>query len=321
MTNPVHPATASPFAALMSRPYLILVLCNLFWGGNLVASKLAVGHIDPYVFLVIRWVGVVLMVLPFARKPFVRDWPTVRRTWPLFLFFGAIGFCTFNLLTYLAAYHTSGVSIAMEQVTINILVMALNFALFRIGVGPLQLAGAALTIVGVALVATHGELATILALRINFGDGLVLLACIVWAIYSLSLRYRPPTDWLTFMVVTCGGAALASVVYMATFGGGLATLPARLAEVTPNGWLITAYTIVFPSILAQLFYVRGVELIGANRASLFINFLPLFGTIGSILVVGETLQPFHLAAAAVITLGIVLAEWSARRGQIAVSEP
>ncbi len=321
MTNPATPAAANPFAALLNRPYLILILANLFWGGNVVAGKLAVGNIDPYVLMLVRWLGAALLMLPFAIGPLRRSWPVLRRHWPLYLFYGALGFGSFNMLIYLAAYHTAGVNIAMEQVVINILVMALNFALFRIGVGPLQLAGAALTIVGVALVATHGELATILALRINFGDGLVLLACIVWAIYSLSLRYRPPTDWLTFMVVTCGGAALASVVYMATFGGGLATLPARLAEVTPNGWLITAYTIVFPSILAQLFYVRGVELIGANRASLFINFLPLFGTIGSILVVGETLQPFHLAAAAVITLGIVLAEWSARRGQIAVSEP
>ena len=321
MTNPVHPATASPFAALMSRPYLILVLCNLFWGGNLVASKLAVGHIDPYVFLVIRWVGVVLMVLPFARKPFVRDWPTVRRTWPLFLFFGAIGFCTFNLLTYLAAYHTSGVSIAMEQVTINILVMALNFALFRVTARPLQLAGAALTIFGVALIVTNGDPASILSLTINIGDALVLLSCLAWAIYSLALKYRPRTDWLTFLFVTCIGASIAAVVYLVTLGEGVAELPARIGEITWQGWLLCLYTIVFPSILSQLFYARGVELIGANRASLFINLLPLFGAVGAILVLGESLQPFHLLAAVVITIGIVLAEWSARRGQIAVSQP
>ena len=78
---------------------------------------------------------------------------------------------------------------------------------------------------------------------------------------------------------------------------------------------------VFPSLISQMLYVRGVEQIGANRASLFINLLPLFGTIGSILLLGESLEPFHLFAAALIAVGIVLAEWSARRGQLVVSEP
>jgi drug/metabolite transporter (DMT)-like permease len=305
----------------MSRPYLILVLTNLFWGGNVVAGKLAVGNIDPYVLMLVRWSGAVLLVLPFAIGPIRRSWPVLRRYWPLYLFYGAVGYASFNMLTYIAAYHTTGVNIAMEQVVINILVMAMNFVLFRVGVRPLQLVGAALTILGVALVVTHGELATILSLRINIGDGLVLVSCLLWAIYSLSLRYRPPTDWLSFMVATCAGAAVASVIYLATLGGGFGTLPERLGAVTANGWLIAAYTIIFPSVLSQMFYVRGVELIGANRASLFINLLPLFGTIGSVLVVGEALQPFHFAAAAVITIGIVLAEWSARRGQITVSEP
>jgi drug/metabolite transporter (DMT)-like permease len=321
MTNSADPAPAGPFAALMRRPYLILVLCNLFWGGNIVAGKLAVGNIDPYTLMVIRWVGALLIVLPFAIGPLRRNWPILRRFWPLYLFYGAVGFGTFNLLTYIAAHYTTGVNIAMQQVSINILVMALNFALFRVQVRPLQLVGAALTILGVALIVTSGNLSHILSLTINAGDALVLVSCVIWAVYSLSLKYRPQTDWLTFLVATSIGATLASLFYLATIGGGLGALPAHVAAVTWQGWLLCAYTIVFPSVLAQLFYVRGVELIGANRASLFINVLPLFGTIGSVLVVGESLQPFHFAAALVIAIGIVLAEWSARRGQITVSGP
>ena len=101
------------------------------------------------------------------------------------------------MLTYLAAHYTSGVNIAIEQVTINILVMALNFALFRVTVRPLQLVGAALTIVGVALIVTNGDLGHILSLTINFGDGLVLASCVICAVYSLALKYRPQTDWMT----------------------------------------------------------------------------------------------------------------------------
>lgn len=321
MTNPARPAPANPIAGFMDRPYLILVLTNLFWGGNIVAGKLAVGNIDPYALMLIRWVGALVLILPFAIRPLRKSWPVLRRFWWLYLFYGAVGYASFNMLTYLAAYYTSGVNIAMEQVLINILVMALNFALFRILVRPLQLVGAALTIVGVALIVTQGDLSRIVSFTVNAGDSLVLFSCVLWAVYSLALKYRPQTDWLSFLVATCIGASLASVAYLAAVGGGVTTLPEHLSTITWQGWLIAAYTIVFPSVLSQLFYVRGVELIGANRASLFINLLPLFGTIGSVLVVGETLQPFHLMAALVITVGIVLAEWSARRGQITVSEP
>src|SRR5690606_4043640 len=153
MTNPPS-AASGPFAALMNRPYLVLVLTNLFWGGNLVAGKLAVGHIDPYLLMLIRWIGALLLVLPFAFGPLQRSWPTIRRYWPLYLFYGAIGYASFNMLMYVSAYLTSGVNMSIEQVTINIFVMALNFAIFRIGVRPLQLLGAALTILGVALTAT-----------------------------------------------------------------------------------------------------------------------------------------------------------------------
>jgi drug/metabolite transporter (DMT)-like permease len=70
----------------------------------------------------------------------------------------------------------------------------------------------------------------------------------------------------------------------------------------------------FPSLVSQILYIRGVETIGANRASLFINLIPLFGAVGAVLVLGEHLQAFHLIAGALITAGIALAEWSARRG-------
>ena len=321
MTNNTPSGAPGLWSAFMRRPYLVLVLCNLFWGGNIVAGKLAVGHIDPYVLMLLRWTGAVLLVLPFAIEPLKRTWPTIRRHWALYLFYGGIGYASFNMLNYVAAYMTSGVNIAIEQVTINALVMALNFAVFRTLVKPLQLAGAVLTILGVALVATHGDLGRLLSLDVNLGDAFVLLACVIWAIYSLVLRYKPATDWLSFLFATCAGAALASVVFQLAFGGGLPALPARMAEITWQGWLIAAYTVVFPSVLSQMFYVRGVELIGANRASLFINLLPLFGTIGSVLVLGESLAAYHLAAGGLIVIGIVLAEWSARGGQITVSEP
>jgi len=312
------PSTStSPFSrafdAVMSRPYLILIVCNLFWGGNTVAAKLAVGHIDAYSLTILRWVGALILVLPFAIRPLQRDWPVIRTRWWLYLLYGAVGFTSFNMLMYIAAHYTSGVNASLEQVAVNIFVLLLNFTLVRLKVRPLQLVGVAVTILGVALIATHGDLGRILKLDVNFGDALVIIACFVYAAYSIALRWRPQTNWLSFMVATFIGAILAAFAYQASIGPGPAAFVSSLAAIDTQGWLIVAYTIIFPSILSQIFYVRGVELIGSNRASLFVNLIPLFGTIGSVIVLGEALEGFHFLAAALVATGIVLAEWSARR--------
>jgi len=70
---------------------------------------------------------------------------------------------------------------------------------------------------------------------------------------------------------------------------------------------------MFPSILAQVFYIRGVELIGANRAGLFINLVPIFGTLLAIVLLGETFHAYHAVAMAMVLGGITVAEVSGRR--------
>ena len=298
---------------LMHRPYVLLVLTTMFWGGNSVAGKAAVGNIDPYALILLRWTGAFLVLLPFALAPIRRDWATIQARWWLYLFYGAVGYALFNVLIYVAAYFTSGVNNAIDQTAINVFVMLLSFLLFRTAVKPLQLVGVAVTIVGVMLTATHGDLRRILSLDINFGDLLVLIASLAYALYSISLRWRAKTNWMSFLAASFFGAVLASIVFQLTLGGGVPHLVKVVPEVTPLGWLIVVYTVLLPSLVSQMLYVRGVELIGANRASLFINLIPLFGAIGSVVLLGERLEPFHFVAGGLIVIGILVAEWSARR--------
>jgi drug/metabolite transporter (DMT)-like permease len=141
----------------------------------------------------------------------------------------------------------------------------------------------------------------------------MMIAGFAYACYSIGLRWRPRTGWMSFLVATFAGAILGAIGYLVTLGGGLAEFAAAVPRIDAIGWQIVLYTALLPSVLSQRMYVRGVELIGANRASLFINLVPLFGTVGSVLVLGEALEPFHLVAAALIAVGIVLAEWSVLR--------
>jgi drug/metabolite transporter (DMT)-like permease len=317
MTSPSASPLSRAFDLVMSRPYLILIVTNIFWGGNTVAGKMAVGHIDAFSLTLLRWCGALLLVLPFAIKPLQRDWLVIREKWWLYLLYGAVGFTSFNILLYLAANYTSGVNASLEQVAVNIFVIIFNFALFGLKVRKLQLLGVAITIIGVAVIATHGDLSRILTLDVNFGDLLVIIACFVYAGYSIALRWRPQTNWLSFLVATFVGAILAAFFYQASLGPGIAEFFTGLGAIDATGWMIVVYAILFPSVISQMLYVRGVELIGSNRASLFVNLIPLFGTIGSVIVLGEALQSFHIVSALLVAAGIVLAEWSARRAAVA----
>jgi drug/metabolite transporter (DMT)-like permease len=310
MTNPT---TAASPAANLRTAYIILTLTTLFWGGNVIAGKLAVGHIEPNALMILRWSGALLVVLPFAIKPLRRDWPEIRDKWWLFFFYGAVGFATFNVLVYVAAHYTSGVNTSIEQVSVNIFVMLLNFVLFRTRVAWLQLVGVLLTIIGVAITASHGDLGRLLALEVNVGDLMVITASFAYAAYSITLRYKPRTHWLSFLAASVFAAIIASFFYQQVIGGGIAAFFEQLPQITPTGWAIVAYTVLFPSVISQILYVRGVDLIGSNRASLFVNLIPIFGTIGSVLLLGERLETFHLLSAGLVIIGIVMAEWSVRR--------
>lgn len=299
--------------AILGRPYLILVLTPLFWGGNMVAGKLALGQVDPYTLSLGRWLGALLVILPFAARPLGRDWPVLRRRWPLLMLYGALGYTTFNVLMYVALYYTSAVNASIEQALIPAMVMLGNFIIFRVRSRPLQIFGVMLTFFGVAITAVHGDFGRLAALAINFGDGLVVLAALAYTIYSLLLRFRPAVNWMSFLSVTFVGASLAAILAQTVAGGGPMAVIEGFAATTGPGWLIIAYTVIFPSILAQLFYARGVELIGPNRASLFINLIPVFGTLLSLVILGEAFETYHAVTALLVVVGIVLAEVSARR--------
>jgi len=297
---------------LFARPYLLLVMAPLFWGGNIVAGKLAVGQLDPFMLVVGRWAGAILIIVPLAWPHLRRDWPKIKPALPLLAVFGAFGFTGFNVLLYNSSLFTSAINASIEQASIPVLVLVGNFVIFSVRPKLLQVFGLALTIAGVVFVATRGDPARILVLDINIGDAMVLLACFFYASYSLALRFRPDIHWLSFLAVSAFFALITAVLVQMVVGGGAARFVALLPQITGRGWLIILYVMSFPSILAQLFYARGVEIVGANRASIFINLLPVFGTLLSVAIVGEAFRVYHVVASVLVVSGIVLSEYSAR---------
>ena len=292
---------------LYDRPYLLMILTTLAWAGNAVASRLAVGEISPMMLTAGRWALVLGLVAVVARRAVLRNLDVLRAQWRAAALMGATGFTAFNALFYLAGHHTSAVNISILQGSMPVLVMVGALVLHRTGIRPLQGLGLVVTLAGVALVASHGDLSTLASLRLNLGDLFMLVACVLYAGYTLALRGRPGASTLAFFA----GLALAAFV---------TAVPLVLAEAamggfqspTPKGWAILAYVAVAPSFLAQLFYMRAVELIGPGRAGLFINLIPVFGALLAVAVLAEPFAAHHATALGLVLGGILLAEIGAR---------
>ena len=160
-----------------------------------------------------------------------------------------------------------------------------------------------MTMVGVAVVASKGDVGALLALALNYGDLLMLIAALLYSAYTVALRARPDVPgeaMFTMFAVISALAALPLAVWEAASPG--------YAWPTLNGWIITGLVAVFPSCLAQLFFLRGVDLIGPTRAGVFINLVPIFAAILAVFVLGEVFALYHAIALGLVLAGLWLAQ-------------
>lgn len=288
--------------------YVLLLLTTLFWGGNAVAGKFAVGHVSPMMLNTLRWGVASLLLLVIARRRLAQDWPAIRRNLPLLFALGAAGFTLFNAAMYSALVFTSAINVSIEQAGMPMLIFVANFLLYRIGVAPGQIVGFTVSLVGVALTAAHGDLSRLAELDVNRGDLIMLAGVVAYAGYTVALRYKPAIHWQSTVLALSVAALVTSLPFAAwEWSAGNAVLP------DAAGWGIVLYTAMFPSVLAQAFYIRGVELIGGNRAGLFVNMVPIFGTLLSVVLLGEAFHLYHAIALAMVLGGIWLAEHSGRK--------
>ena len=300
----------------LAHPYALLALTALFWSGNAIAGKLAVGHVSPMVTTFLRWMIPCLILLPFAARDLKRDWPQIRTHLGILTLLGLFGFTLFNALFYVALHYTTAINVMIEQSSMPLVVFLANFLLFGTLANRYQIVGFAVTLVGVLLTATHGDIGTLLTLDFNFGDALMMGAVLVYGLYTVALRYKPAIHWRSTIYVLCFVACLASIPFLvAEQAMGLSRWPDM------QGALVVLYIALFPSIAAQTLYIRGVEMIGANRANLFINLTPIFGAILAMLVLGEELFAYHVAALVFVLGGIGLAEWGRAKGRPETTTP
>jgi len=282
-------------------PTLLLLIAAASWGGNWVAARWVTLDVPPFALSFWRWALASALLLPVAAAQLRADAPLIRRHLLELAAFGAVGAAGFTLLGYWGVRYTTAVNATLLNSSLPLFVVPLSWWLLKLTVSGRQLAGLALSLAGVASIVGAGEIETLARLALNPGDLLLLGGALLWAIYTVMLKWRPPVRALSFLFCTLAAGAAFS-------------LPFYLWEVSAGGTMIVSgktvaaigYLAIFPSIVAYICWNHAVMALGPNVAGFFNPVIPVFGTLFAVTLLGEPLRLYHLAGFALVLGGVVL---------------
>lgn len=279
--------------------YFYLVLTAFFWAAVFHLGKYAVAFVSPLSVAAWRFLlaGAVLAGYLYLQKGW--DTQAVRRNlWPI-LAMGVIGVFGFNAALFFGLQHTSSVNAALIMAFYPAMTAVLSALLGGEKIQPRQMLGFVISLTGVAVIVSHGSLHDLLALSFSTGDLLMFLACACFAAYGvIPKRFinNVPSLLLTTSTIVVG--ALMMTITADVVADDLFVMPS-----VPVAVAVVAMAL-FGSVLAFLWWNQGVARIGATRAAIFINLVPVFTTLIGV-ALGQPLSVAQLAGAALVIAGVI----------------
>ncbi len=283
--------------------YLLLTLSVLFWAGNFIVGKFAtLFEIPPLTLNVLRWLSVWIILMPFTYKEIYNNLPDIKRKWLVISFMGIITISTFNSVVYYALNHTQIINAVLVLASIPAATIILSSLMKIEKTNIFQLFGLFLSIVGIGSIISNGDIQKIISLNFNKGDVWMLVCVITWSLYSTLLkknRFKYSQFTLIQLMVSAGLIFLIPQLFYEQSIG-------LVVNFNKSFFFILFYVVAFPAIAAYYCWQKGVEIIGPNRSSMFIQLMPLFSAIMAIIIFNEKFELYHFTGAAFIVSGIYL---------------
>jgi len=286
-----------------NNPHVFLILAALFWGFNAIAGRSAVGEISPLLIVTSRWLGVLILLTFICKNEILIEFKTFKLNFSWFLVMGLFGFTGFNSLYYISAHHTFAINLGIVQATMPAFIIIISMFWLNTKINLLQIFGLVITFLGVLIVVSKANFNLLFNLQVNDGDLIMIFACIFYAVYAVGLKKKPNVSNLVLMTFFSYIAFLGSLpglIYEISSGEFL--LP------TVKGVFILLVIIIFPSFLAQIFFIKGVEKLGPSTSGLYTNLVPIFTAILAVIILNESFYFYHLISLFVVFLGIYIFE-------------
>jgi drug/metabolite transporter (DMT)-like permease len=283
--------------------YVLLLFATLFWSGNFIVGKFAtLFEIPPLTLNFFRWVSVWFILIPFTYKDIYYNLPNIKKNWIVISFMGIITISTFNSVVYFALNYTQVINAVLVLAAIPVATIVLSSIMNIEKTNIFQLIGLLFSIIGISIVISNADIQKIGSLSFNKGDLWMLVCVLTWALYSTLLK-KNKFEFSQF-----------SLIQLMVSVGILFLIPQFFYEKSIGlelnynkvFFIILFYVVVFPAIAAYYCWQKGIEIIGPNRASMFIQLMPLFSAVLAIIIFKEKFQIYHFIGATFIIMGIYL---------------
>ncbi|MEJ6078300.1 DMT family transporter [Vibrio sp. 1-Bac 57] len=303
MTNRAASNTTTTNNRILWMAFLGLLMTNLFWAINAILARSYMPEVAPIAMNLFRWFGVFILLTPFCLPRVIKNWAMIRPHLSALTGLAILSIVFYNSLLYLAANFTTVVNITLINTLIPIATLLMAWRVLGNRPRLMQFLGMVISILGVLLILTKGQLLHLLSLKFSQGDLLMIAAVVVWALFTVLLKklslklssinvlYLLIMLGLPFLIVAYAIEAVFFKFYLPSF----------------EHISLFAYLWVFPSILAYIFWTNGVLRLGAESASLSITLMPLFGAVLAIIFLDESIFWFHIAGGVCSLLGMLFA--------------
>ena len=290
----------------MSKNYLaysLLVFAAFCWSGNFIVGKFAyLFEVPPLTLNFFRWVSVWLILIPFTYKDIYKNFNYIKKNWIVISFMGIITISTFNSVVYLALTYTQVINAVLVLAAIPAVTIIISSLMKVDKTNIFQLIGLFLSIIGIGTIISNADLNKIFSLNFNKGDLWMLVCVLSWSLYSTLLKkhkFKFSQFTLIQLMVTVGIIFLIPQFFYEKSIG----LDVNLNKAF---FVILFYVVIFPALAAYYCWQKGVEIVGPNRATMFIQLMPLLSALLAIIIFQEKLELYHFLGASFILSGIYL---------------
>ena len=283
--------------------YLLLILTTIFWSGNFIVGKAAsIYEIPPFSLNFYRWFFAGLILMPFTIKELINKKNYIFSNLGFFIILGITSITIFNSIVYYSLYYTQVISGVLMISTIPVWIIFISSILNIEKTNIFQIIGVALSLAGVIFIITKADMDLIKNLDFNKGDLTMVIAMFSWALYSSLLKkkkYEISQITLLQVVIITGLIFLIPIYFIEMSMGNLIKLGKPF-------YLTLTYVVLFPGLASFFFWIKGIGIIGANRAGAFLHLMPIFGAIMAMIIFDEKFMFYHFLGAIFIIAGITL---------------
>ena len=283
--------------------YFILILTTIFWSGNFIVGKAASTYdIPPFSLNFYRWFFAGLILFPFTIKELIAKKKYILENIGFFTILGITSITIFNSIVYYSLYYTQVISGILMISTIPVWIIFISSILNIEKTNIFQIIGVIFSLTGVIFIITKADSEIIKNLDFNKGDLSMVVAMFSWAVYSALLKrkkYEISQVTLLQVVIITGLIFLTPIYFIEMYMGNVIVLGIPFV-------LTLTYVVFFPGLASFFFWIKGISIIGANRAGVFLHLMPIFGAIMAMLIFNERFMFYHIFGAIFIIAGITL---------------